>query len=58
MTHSMMTIQRAQKIWDDCYLSDKWNSYSYDERQWAISVLQGSDSEQGEWGIWNISDRD
>lgn len=57
MNHSMMTISRAQKIWNDCYLSDKWDSYSSEERLWAISVLQGNNS-QGQWGIWNISDRD
>lgn len=57
MTHSLMTINRAQKIWDDCYLSDRWSQYSSEERLWAISVLQGNNS-QGQWGIWNISDRD
>ncbi len=54
-----MTLTEANAIWSDCYASDDlslWDRYTDRQRHEAIAVRSGSND--GQWGIWNISDRD
>jgi hypothetical protein len=54
-----MTLETANLIWNACYASDDlslWDLYTDRQRDEAIAVRSGSTD--GQWGIWNISDRD
>lgn len=54
-----MTIDQANKIWHDCYASTDytlWNLYTSEQRLEAIQTRDRHAN--GEWGVWNISDRD
>lgn len=55
-----MTIEQANQIWFDCYQSTDlslWDRYSTDQRLEAIQV-RDAHANGGQWGVWNISDRD
>jgi hypothetical protein len=55
-----MTLTEANTIWEACYgddlNSDGWQRYTSAQRMQAIEVRQ--QAHDGQWGIWNISDRD
>jgi len=56
-----MTITEANAIWFDCYQStdlDLWNRYTDAQRRQAIATRDAHANGDGQWGIWNISDRD
>ncbi len=59
-----MTLDEANLIWNACYGSDSadvastvdaWQTYDWKQREEAIRVRN---QQGGQWGIWNISDRD
>lgn len=53
-----MTLTEANLIWTDCYASTDltlWAKYSDRQRREAIEVRD--QAANGQWGIWNISDR-
>ena len=56
-----MTLETANLIWEACYgddlNSDGWSRYSSAERNEAIDT-RNAHANGGQWGIWNISDRD
>ena len=56
-----MTITEANLIWNACYgddlNSDGWALYTSAQRQQAIET-RDAHANGGQWGIWNISDRD
>ena len=55
-----MTLTEANLIWFDCYQSTDltlWDRYSSDQRLQAIQT-RDAHANGGQWGIWNISDRD
>ena len=55
-----MTLTEANQIWSDCYQSTDltlWNRYSSAQRLQAIEV-RDAHTNGGQWGVWNISDRD
>jgi hypothetical protein len=54
-----MTLTEANTIWTACYASDDltlWDQYTSTQRDQAIAVRD--QTANGQWGIWNISDRD
>ena len=56
-----MTITEANQIWSDCYQSTDlslWDRYTSDQRLEAIQTRDRHANGDGQWGIWNISDRD
>jgi len=55
MMSDSMTLDQANQIWEDCYVLDKWNDYTSDQRLEAIRVRNEG---VGGYGIWCISDRD
>jgi hypothetical protein len=60
MNTNDMTIETANKIWNDCYNSSDfslWNNYTSAQRLQAIET-RDAHANGGQWGIWNISDRD
>ena len=61
-TNKAMTLETANQIWNDCYgdpTASKWDEYTSTERLEAIRVRdEAHNGPQGQWGIWNISDRD
>jgi hypothetical protein len=60
MNTNDMTIETANQIWNDCYNSNDlslWNKYTSAQRLQAIDV-RDAHANGGQWGIWNISDRD
>jgi hypothetical protein len=55
-----MTIDQANEIWNACYgdtNGDGWQRYTSLQRQQAIET-RDAHANGGQWGIWNISDRD
>ena len=56
-----MTLTEANTIWTACYgddmNSDGWALYTSAQRLQAIEV-RDAHANGGQWGIWNISDRD
>jgi hypothetical protein len=56
-----MTLETANLIWNACYgddlNSDGWQRYTSAQRQQAIET-RDAHANGGQWGIWNISDRD
>ncbi|NBR62100.1 MAG: hypothetical protein EBT86_10800 [Actinobacteria bacterium] len=59
-----MTLETANLIWNACYGSpfasdtaEGWATFTSAERQEAIEV-RDAHANGGQWGIWNISDRD
>jgi hypothetical protein len=55
-----MTIETANRIWSDCYQSTDltlWGNYTDAQRRQAIET-RDAHANGGQWGIWNISDRD
>jgi hypothetical protein len=55
-----MTLETANLIWDACYgdtSGDGWQRYTSAQRQQAIET-RDAHANGGQWGIWNISDRD
>jgi hypothetical protein len=56
-----MTLETANLIWNACYgddlNSDGWTRYSSAERMQAIET-RDAHANGGQWGVWNISDRD
>jgi hypothetical protein len=61
MNTNSMTLETANLIWNACYgddlNSDGWSIYSSAQRMEAIDV-RNAHANGGQWGIWNISDRD
>ena len=60
MNTNDMTLETANKIWNDCYgdpTGSKWGDYTSAQRLKAIEV-RDNHANGGQWGIWNISDRD
>jgi hypothetical protein len=57
-----MTIEEANRIWEDCYGStdsELWGKYTTTQRITAIEVRdRHHNGNSGQWGIWHISDRD
>ena len=60
-TKRPMTIETANLIWNACYqgtaadTAKGWATYTSAQRLQAIAVRQ--DAHDGQYGIWNISDR-
>ena len=59
-----MTLETANLIWNACYgaidpndVAGGWAIYSSTERREAIAV-RDAHANVGQWGNWNISDRD
>jgi len=55
-----MTIDQANQIWNDCYASTDlslWSQYTSAQRLQAIET-RDAHANGGQWGVWNISDRD
>lgn len=59
-----MTITEANLIWNACYGSidpndtaGGWALYTSAQRRKAIEI-RDAHANDGQWGIWNISDRD
>ena len=59
-----MTLETANLIWNACYGStlasetaDGWARYTSAQRMQAIEV-RDAHANGGQWGVWNISDRD
>ena len=56
-----MTIETANLIWNACYgegdCSEGWATYTSAQRMQAIET-RDAHANGGQWGIWNISDRD
>ena len=59
-----MTLETANLIWDACYGSPfaadtakGWATYTASQRMQAIET-RDAHANGGQWGIWNISDRD
>jgi hypothetical protein len=55
-----MTLDQANEIWNACYgdpQGNGWDIYSSAERNEAIDT-RNAHANGGQWGIWNISDRD
>ncbi len=55
-----MTLETANRIWEDCYASTDlslWNQYTDRQRREAIET-RDAHANGGQWGVWNISDRD
>ena len=55
-----MTLDTANKIWNDCYASTDltlWGNYTDAQRRQAIAT-RDAHANGGQWGVWNISDRD
>jgi hypothetical protein len=55
-----MTIDQANEIWNACYgdtNGDGWQRYTSLQRMQAIET-RDAHANGGQWGIWNISDRD
>lgn len=60
-----MTIDQANEIWNACYGStlasetaEGWAKYTSSQRMQAIETRDAHANGGGQWGIWNISDRD
>ena len=59
MNRNDMTIDEANLIWEACYGSDTaegWATYTSAQRLQAIET-RDAHANDGQWGIWNISDR-
>jgi hypothetical protein len=63
-TNQTMTLETANLIWDACYgstngddIAKAWATYTSAQRMEAIEV-RDAHANGGQWGIWNISDRD
>lgn len=57
---TQMTLETANQIWNDCYNSTDltlWDKYTSAQREQAIAT-RDAHANGGQWGIWNISDRD
>jgi hypothetical protein len=60
-TKRPMTLETANLIWTACYqgtaadTAKGWATYTSAQRLQAIAVRQ--DAHDGQYGIWNISDR-
>ena len=55
-----MTIDQANEIWNACYADPEgkgWALYNSSQRMQAIEVRDAHHN-GGQWGVWNISDRD
>lgn len=64
MNTNGMTLETANLIWNACYgdidpndTVGGWATYTSLQRQQAIEV-RDAHANGGQWGIWNISDRD
>lgn len=60
MNTNTMTLETANQIWSDCYQSTDlslWDRYTDAQRRQAIET-RDAHANGGQWGIWNISDRD
>ena len=63
MNTNDMTIETANLIWNACYqgsveeTAKGWATYTASQRMQAIET-RDAHANGGQWGIWNISDRD
>lgn len=58
---TQMTLETANLIWNACYgdnVTDGWDLYTSEQRLQAIETRNAHANGGGQWGIWNISDRD
>jgi len=60
MNTDTMTLETANLIWNACYgtaAMDGWDLYTSEQRLQAIET-RNAHANGGQYGSWNISDRD